>query len=390
MRTTPLREIAVLFLQLGTTAFGGPAAHIALMEEEVVRRRGWLTRAAFLDYLGATSLIPGPNSTELAIHIGHARGGWPGLVVAGVCFIVPAALIAASFAWAYVHYGSLPQMAGMLYGVKPVAIAIVAQALWALGRTALKNTTLVVLGVLVLLGALGGLGELTLLGLAALVALLLLWLRGRGAGATSHRATGLLAGLLAAGPVTAAGAVTTTGAAGAPFTLGALFLVFAKVGAVLFGSGYVLLAFLRADLVERLGWLTEPQLLDAVAIGQLVPGPIFTTATFIGYLLGGPWGAVVATLGIFLPAFVFVAISGPLVPRLRRSPTAAAMLDGVNVASLALMTAVSWQLARSALVDPLTVAVALVALVALVRFRVRSSWLILAGATVGGLAGVLR
>lgn len=379
---TPLREIAALFLQLGTTAFGGPAAHIALMEDEVVRRRGWLTRGQFLDYLGATSLIPGPNSTELAIHIGHARGGWPGLVLAGACFIVPAALIAATFAWAYVHYGSVPQMAGVLYGVKPVAIAIVAQALWTLGRTALKSATLVGLALLVLLGTVGGLGELTLLGLSALMALLLIWLPRRGAGASSHRAVGLLGGLCAAGPVTVT-AASSAGAVTSSFTLGTLFLVFAKVGAVLFGSGYVLLAFLRADLVERLGWLTEQQLLDAVAIGQLVPGPIFTTATFIGYLLGGPSGAVVATVGIFLPAFVFVAISGPLVPRLRRSPAAGAVLDGVNVASLALMGAVSWHLARSALVDPLTVALALAALVALVHFRVRSSWLILAGAIVG-------
>lgn len=384
-----LREIAALFLQLGTTGFGGPAAHIALMEDEVVRRRGWLTRGQFLDYLGATSLIPGPNSTELAIHIGHARGGWPGLVLAGACFIVPAALIAATFAWAYVHYGSVPQMAGVLYGVKPVAIAIVAQALWTLGRTALKSATLVGLALLVLLGTVGGLGELTLLGLSALVALLLIWLPRRGAGTASHPAAGLLGGLVAAGPVTAAGAATTAAAAGTPFTLGALFLVFAKVGAVLFGSGYVLLAFLRADLVERLGWLTEQQLLDAVAIGQLVPGPIFTTATFIGYLLGGPSGAVVATFGIFLPAFVFVALSGPLVPRLRRSPAAGAVLDGVNVASLALMGAVSWHLARSALVDPLTMALALAALVALVRFRVRSSWLILADAVIGAIAGVV-
>jgi chromate transporter len=387
---TPLREIAALFLQLGTTAFGGPAAHIALMEEEVVRRRGWMTREQFLDYLGATNLIPGPNSTELAIHIGHARGGWPGLVVAGACFIVPAALVAATFAWAYVQYGSLPQMAGVLYGVKPVVIAVVAQALWTLGRTALKSPTLVVLGSCALLGTVLGLGELTLLALAALTALAVIWLPHRVARSSGPGRAGLLAGLLAVGPTSVVSAATTATASGVPFSLGTLFGVFAKVGAVLFGSGYVLLAFLRADLVERLGWLTEQQLIDAVAIGQLVPGPVFTTATFIGYLLGGPWGAVVATVGIFLPAFVFVAISGPLVPRLRRSPAAGAVLDGVNVASLALMGVVSWQLARSALVDPLTVALALAALIALVHFRVRSSWLILAGAIFGAVVASIR
>ena len=377
---TPLREIAGLFLRLGTTAFGGPAAHIAMMEDEVVRRRGWLSRAAFLDYLGATSLIPGPNSTELAIHIGHARGGWPGLVVAGLCFIVPAAIIAATFAWAYVTYGALPQTAGLLYGVKPVAIGIVAQALWGLARSAVKSWTLAALGALVLLGTASGLGELTLLALAALLSVTVSAARTATSGPLVPAAFVASAGMTAvAGATVSAGGVS----------LGGLFLVFAKVGAVLFGSGYVLLAFLRADLVERLGWLTEQQLLDAVAIGQLVPGPIFTTATFIGYVLGGIPGAVVATAGIFLPAFVFVAVSGPLVPRLRRSPVAGAALDGVNVASLALMAAVSWQLGRSALVDPLTVALAALTLVALVHYRVRSSWLILGGAAVGMLVSIV-
>ena len=377
---TPLREIAGLFLRLGTTAFGGPAAHIAMMEDEVVRRRGWLSRAAFLDYLGATSLIPGPNSTELAIHIGHARGGWPGLVVAGLCFIVPAAIIAATFAWAYVTYGALPQTAGLLYGVKPVAIGIVAQALWGLARSAVKSWTLAALGALVLLGTASGLGELTLLALAALLSVTVSAARTATSGPLVPAAFVASAGMTAvAGATVSAGGVS----------LGGLFLVFAKVGAVLFGSGYVLLAFLRADLVERLGWLTEQQLLDAVAIGQLVPGPIFTTATFIGYVLGGIPGAVVATAGIFLPAFVFVAVSGPLVPRLRRSPVAGAALDGVNVASLALMAAVSWQLGRSALVDPLTVALAALTLVALVHYRVRSSWLILVGAAVGMLVSIV-
>ena len=378
---TPLREIALLFLRLGTTAFGGPAAHIALMEDEVVRRRQWLTREAFLDYVGAVNLIPGPNSTELAIHIGHARAGWPGLIVAGTCFIVPAMLLVGAAAWAYVRYGTLPVAAGVLYGVKPVVIAVVAQALWGLGRTAVKSAWLAVVGLGAAVAVVAGVHELLVLaGAAGLAALARL--------ATTRRRAAALA--LAGGVAAAGSPVVTSAAAGGAATsvgLWPLFLLFAKIGSVLFGSGYVLLAFLRADLVERLGWLTEAQLLDAVAVGQVTPGPVFTTATFIGYLLGGPAGAGVATLGIFLPAFVFVALSGPLVPCIRRSAAAGAALDGVNVASLALMAVVAWQLGRAALVDPLTVALALLAGAALIRYRVNSAWLVATGALVGWLAG---
>jgi chromate transporter len=375
-----LREIALLFLKLGTTAFGGPAAHIAMMEEEVVRRRGWLTREQFLDYLGATNLIPGPNSTELAIHVGYARAGWPGLLVAGVSFIVPAALLVAAAAWAYVRFGSLPQVEALLYGVKPVVIAIVAQALWRLARTAVRTTWLALLGLAAIVAVAAGLHELVVLGGAATLAGLLRSVSGsRGAG-TRPLLVCLLSG-------TWSGAAAAAAAAAAvPFTLERLFLVFLKAGAVLYGSGYVLLAFIRADLVERLGWLTERQLLDAIAIGQVTPGPVFTTATFIGYILGGPSGAAAATVGIFLPAFVFVALSGPLVPRLRRSPTAGAVLDGLNVASLALMAVVSWQLGRAALVDPLAIGVAAGSLIALTRFTVNSAWLVLAGGALGWLA----
>jgi chromate transporter len=379
--TNPLSEIAVVFLRLGTTAFGGPAAHIAMMEEEVVRRRRWLTREQFLDYLGATNLIPGPNSTELAIHIGHARGGWPGLFVAGVSFILPATLIVGAIAWAYVRYGTLPEAAGLLYGIKPVVIAIVAQALWTLGRVAVKTVVLALLGFVAIVGVAAGVHELVVLAGAG-VAMVLARLAASGRRrAVRTLVIGMISGV--SGGAAAAMTATTTAA---PFGLWPLFLVFVKAGAVLFGSGYVLLAFLRADLVARLGWLTEPQLLDAIAIGQVTPGPVFTTATFIGYLLGGPAAAGVATIGIFLPAFVFVALSGPLVPRLRRSVVASAALDGVNVASLALMAVVSWQLGRAALVDVLTVSLALVSLLALVRFRVNSAWLIGAGAALGWLA----
>jgi chromate transporter len=374
---TPIAEIARLFLKLGISSFGGPAAHIALMEDEVVRRRAWLTRQEFLDYVGATNLIPGPNSTEVAIHIGHARAGWAGLVVAGLSFILPAVVIVALVARAYVAYGELPAVEGLLYGVKPVMIAIVAQALWALSRTAVKSVGLGIAGVAALCATAAGADELLVLGCTGAVVGVIRW-----------RASRPVLGALAVGTAGASMTAAATATAAAAAQVGAvqLFLVFLKAGSVLFGSGYVLLAFLRADLVERLGWLTESQLLDAVAVGQVTPGPVFTTATFIGYLLGGPSGAALATIGIFLPAFVFVAASGPLVPRLRRSPTAAAVLDGVNVASLALMTLVSWQLGRAALIDPVTTAIAAASLLALFRFRVNSLWLILGG----GMTGLLR
>jgi chromate transporter len=345
-----------------------------MMEEEVVRRRRWLTREAFLDYLGATNLIPGPNSTELAIHIGHARAGWPGLLVAGACFILPAAVVVTAMAWAYVRFGTLPAVAGVLYGVKPVVIGVIVQALWGLGRTALKTRGLVVLGAAATAAAAAGVHELAILALAGAA---------MAVGSGVHQSSRVAPVVVGMPGGTAVGAA----AAAAPFGLWPLFAVFLKIGAVLFGSGYVLLAFLRADLVERLGWLTEHQLLDAVAVGQITPGPVFTTATFVGYLLGGTPGAAVATVGIFLPAFVFVALSGPLVPRLRRSPTAGAVLDGVNVASLALMAVVTWELARAALVDPLTVVMALASVVLLLRFRFNSAWLVLGGAVIGLVLG---
>ena len=372
-----LLELGRLFLKLGTLGFGGPAAHIAMMEDEVVRRRGWLSRERFLDLVGATNLIPGPNSTEMAIHVGHERAGWRGLVVAGVCFIAPAFLIVLACAWAYTRYGALPAAEGLLGGVKPVIIAIVLQALWGLGRTATRTRLLAAVGLLALAAVAAGLHELAVIfGAGALVALVALvaWTR---SGSGRGRANGLLAL-----PLGAAGLAATT-AGVAPFGLTSLFLVFLKIGSVLFGSGYVLLAFLRADLVVRRGWLTEGQLLDAVAVGQITPGPVFTTATFVGYLLGGFWGAAVATVGIFLPAFVFVALSGPLVPRIRRSPVAGAFLDGVNVASIALMALVTAQLARGAIVDGWTAGIAAASAVLLLRFRASPAWLVPAAALLG-------
>ena len=377
-----LLEIALLFLRLGTFGFGGPAAHVAMMENEVVTRRGWLSREDFIDLLGATNLIPGPNSTEMAIHIGHRRAGFPGLVVAGTCFILPAALITGTLAWLYVRWGALPQARWLLYGVKPVIIAIVAQALWSLGRTAVKTWVLGTLGAAAIAASFAGIDELVVLGAAG--ALMMLLGRKRApTGDPSHH----LAFPAISSSIGAAGVAT---AAGGSVGLGPLFLVFAKIGAVLFGSGYVLLAFLRSDLVEQRHWLTEQQLFDAVAVGQITPGPLFTTATFVGYVVRGAPGAVAATLGIFLPAFVFVAISGPLIPRLRRSALAGAFLDGVNVASLGLMAAVSLQLARAALVDVPTIVMALIAAVLLIRFKTSSVWIVLGGAAGGAIVHALR
>jgi len=375
-----LKEVALLFLRLGTTAFGGPAAHIAMMEDEVVRRRHWVTREQFLDLLGATNLIPGPNSTEMAIHIGHRRCGWIGLLVAGASFIVPASLITLALAWAYVRFGTRPQAGALLYGVKPVIIAIVVQALWGLARAAVKTKPLAGLALLAVFANAAGVNELAVLLAAGTVAAALHSVAQSAAQPFTNR-------IAWAGPSAGIAQIATSIAGDptlvTPFSLTALFLFFLKVGAILFGSGYVLLAFLRADLVDHWHWLTDGQLLDAVAVGQLTPGPLSSTATFVGYMLGGVTGAIAATVGIFLPSFVFVAISGPLVPRLRRSPTAGAFLDGVNVGALALMAAVTFTLARAALVDVTTALLATAGAILLLRFHVSSVWLVLGGALVG-------
>ncbi len=369
-----------------------------MFEDEIVRRRKWLTHDELLDYLGAVNLIPGPNSTELAIHVGYLRAGWPGLLVAGACFIFPAALIVTVLAWLYVRFGTIPAATGVLSGIKPVVIAIILQALWRLGRAALKSPALGLLGAGAVVASALGVHELVVLGAAGLFAALAarggrpaltaLWPIGGWMSDLTPRSVRVGAGRAAGAGALGLAAGALPGAA--PFSLWALFAVFLKIGSVLFGSGYVLLAFLRADLVERLGWLSERQLLDAVAVGQVTPGPVFTTATFIGYVLGGGAGALVATVGIFLPAFIFVALSGHLVPRLRRSPVAGAVLDGVNVASLALMAVVTWQLGRAALVDVPSAALAVLSLVLLTRLRINSAWLVLGGAVVGLASRSLR
>lgn len=370
----PLGELALFFLRLGTTAFGGPAAHIAIMEDELVRRRHWLSRERFLDLLGASNLIPGPSSSEVAIHIGYLCAGWRGLLIAGSCFILPAALMVTGLGWLYVRFGELPAIANVLYGIKPVVIAVVLQALWSLGRTAVKTTFLGFVAVVCLLLSVFGLHPLLLLLLAGGIACL-------PALRTSRVSLSALP-LLTIG----SGMLTTS----ASFSLLSLFLIFLKLGATVFGSGYVLLAFLRTDLVTHRGWLTDAQLVDAVAVGQVTPGPVFTTAAFIGFILGGIRGAILSTVGIFLPAFLLVALSGPLVPRIRKSKVAGTFLDGVNVASLALMAAVTWQLGRASLVDTATALLAVASLIALLRFRVNSAWLVLVGATVGLLMTALH
>ncbi|MFQ3658390.1 MAG: chromate efflux transporter [Anaerolineae bacterium] len=375
-----LRELVGLFLQLGVTAFGGPAAHIAMFHDEVVKRRGWLTDQRFMDLLGVTNLIPGPNSTEMAIHIGYERAGFRGLIAAGVCFILPAALIVGVLAALYVEVGTTPAIQGMLYGIKPVVIAIVLQAIYSLLSKALKTWLLRGAALIAFGLALLSVNEIALIfGTGIVVPLILRAQRWR-----KQDITGV--GLLTVPLLLQVGA---TAAASVPVSLGTLFLTFLKIGSVLYGSGYVLLSFLRTDFVVGLGWLTETQLLDAVAVGQFTPGPLFTTATFVGYVVLGVPGAVVATLGIFLPSFVFVWAIRPLIDRLRQSETLSGFLDGVNAAALALMAAVTVRLTQSAVVDLPTLLLAVVAGVALIRFKVNSTWLIVLGGVVGLMVSLL-
>lgn len=366
----PLAEVAWVFLKLGAIGFGGPAAHIAMMERELVERRRWVSREDFVDLVGAVNLIPGPNSTEMAIHLGHTRAGWPGLVVAGVCFIAPAMLIVSLIAESYVRYGSLHWFAGAMASVTPVVLAIVAHAIWTMGRTAVTTPLLGVLTLAAVAAAAWGAPELGILAASGFLAGLFV----NAPGVSPKMPKPALApALLPLAPIAAG--VTA-------FSLHALFLAFLKIGSVLFGSGYVLIAFLRSEFVVQRGWLTERQLLDAVAVGQVTPGPVFTTATFIGHLLGGVPGGLTATAGIFLPAFVFVAISGPLIPFIKRSPRASAALRGVTAASLALMAVAAFQLARGALTDGLSIGLAIASALLLLA-RVNATWIILAALAFG-------
>jgi chromate transporter len=374
-------------LKLGTIAFGGPAVHVAMLREETVRRRRWLPDGEFLDLFGAVSVLPGPSSTQLAIVLARRRAGWPGLVLGGVCFVLPAMVIVLALAWAYVRYGSTPTGGGVLYGVGPVVIAVVAVAVWELAGAALARhrergraavAGLAAVGVAALAGYLAGVNVLVILAAAGLVVALATNRR------RLHPAAGPLLHVLPAGLLaTAAQARRPPGP-----SLTAVAAEFLKLGVVVFGSGYVLLAFLRRDLVTGLGWLSARQVLDAVVAGQVTPGPLFTTATFLGYLLGGLPGAMVATAAIFLPSFVLVAALEPLIGRVRRSRWAGAALDGVTVAALGLMAGVAVDLGRTAITDPLTAAIAVATLLVLLRWRPNPLWPVLAGAAVGVAHGL--
>lgn len=356
------------------------------MEQEFVSRRRWLTQQEFLDRLGAANLIPGPSSTEMAIYVGFTVRGWPGLVVAGCCFILPAAVLVTLIAAAYTRYGQLPRIGGMLYAVKAVVVAVIVQAFWKLGRTAVKNRFLALIGLLAAVLCALNVNNLAVLLIAVVLgAIPIFWRRLK----IATTATPVILPFRYCGWKALASFALGTAAAvaAAPFTFWRLFLTFLKIGSVLFGSGYVLLAFLRSEFVVRLHWLTEQQLLDSVAVGQVTPGPVFTTATFIGYILGGVSGAAVATVAIFLPGFLLVAASGRLIPRIRASALAGAMLDAVVVASLALMGVVTWQLGRAALIDPLTWAIAIASAMLLLWKQVNPVWLIVAAAIAGVFHG---
>jgi chromate transporter len=367
-----LTELATVFLRLGTIAFGGPAAHIAMMDDEVVKRRQWMSRETLLDLIGITNLLPGPSSTELAIHLGYERAGWRGLFVAGSCFILPAMLIVWMLAALYVRYQTVPHIQWLLYGIKPVIVAIVLQALWKLGQKAAKDLPTILAGIVAIAAYFAGLNEvLLLLLLGCAVMLAKYWQRG---GTTTGAFLLSFSGVLAQAGDTAVSTASVGWVS--------VFLFFLKIGSVLYGSGYVLLAFLQRDLVERHQWLTSQQLLDAVAIGQLTPGPVFTTATFVGYLLAGNAGAIAGTLGIFLPAFLLVWLVNPFVPKLRQLRWTRDFLDGVNAASLGLMAGVTYTLGQTALIDGLTIVLAVLSAIAVFR-QVNSAWLVLVGGAIG-------
>ena len=374
-----LKELAIVFFRLGAIAFGGPAAHVAMMDDEIVKRRQWMRREELLDLMGVTNLLPGPNSTELAIHIGYEQRGWAGLFVAGGCFILPAMVIVWLLAIIYVRSQTVPQVEWLLYGIKPVIMAVILQALWKLGKKAIKDLPTRIAGAIAIAAYVAGFNEIMILLLLGISIMLYKnWQNdNKNQGALLLPAFGMLA--QAGGATTAA---VTVG-------WGSVFLFFLKIGSVLYGSGYVLLAFLQRDLVENYQWLTSQQLLDAVAIGQITPGPVLTTATFVGYLLAGNMGAIAGTIGIFLPAFLLVGIVNPWVSKLRQSSWASGFLDGVNAASLGLMAGVTFTLGRAALIDWVTILIAILGAIAVFRFKINSVWLVIAGGVIGLTAHIL-
>jgi chromate transporter len=377
-----LKEVALLFLRLGATSFGGPAAYIALMHHEVVVRRKWLDDQQFLDIMGAVNLIPGPNATEIASHLGLIRAGWPGLIAAGGLFILPGTAAILAVAWAYVNYGSLPQVAWVLYGVKPAVIAIIVQAVWSLAGKGIRKPLLIIVGLAVLVLYLLGINEiLLLLGGAALVLLVqsgLQWIK--------RPSSGLLIVPALFWKMPFSGLFTSI----TSFSNTTLFLTFLKMGATLFGSGYVLLAFLNSEFVTNLGWLTHAQVVDAIAVaGQITPGPVFNSAAFVGYLLGGWPSALLAVLGIFLPSFIFVGLLSRFLPAMRKNRFAGYLLDGINAASLGLMAAVAIHLGMEVITDLFTIFLALGALFLLIKFKISSVWLVLGGGALGAVYKLL-
>jgi chromate transporter len=362
-----LFQIASLFLKLGLIGFGGPAVHISMMEEEVVRKRDWMTHQHFLDLVGATNLIPGPNSTEMTMHIGHERAGWRGLVLAGCCFIVPAVLITALFAWAYQLYGHLPEVKPFIYGIKPAIISIIVVTMIALGKKALKSIQLGVIGLLSAIAVLVGASEIFVLFGAGLIGIIVYLIQ-------SKRNAGY--GIFPFSLLQISNITADTNSV-------KLFLIFLKIGSILYGSGYVLFAFLDAELVAR-GLLTKQQLIDAIAVGQFTPGPVFSSATFIGWQIGGPGGAVAATIGIFLPSFLFVALLNPIIPRLRQSKIMGAFLDTVNIASIAIILSVIIEMSRETLFDWRTILIALVSFFVTFYFKkVNTAFIVVGGAALG-------
>jgi chromate transporter len=378
-KNTYFKEVALLFLRIGATAFGGPAVYIAIMQRETVRGRHWLNDQEFLDLVGATNIIPGPNATELALYLGLVRAGWFGYAAAGLLFIIPGMLATLALAWVYVTYGSLPQVGWVLYGVKPVVIAIVVQALWDLGRKAVKSVLTAIIGIVVIVFYLFGFNEIAILFAGA--GIVLLFHSGRHL--LKRGLPVLLLSPMLKAPISVLSAITV------PFSQTTLFLTFLKIGSVLYGSGYVLVAFFNSEFVERLGWLTHQQLLDAIAVGQITPGPVASSATFIGYIIGGWQSALLATLAFFLPSFFFVALISRIMPYLRKKWWSGAFLDGVNVASLGLMAAVTWQLGRAGVTDWFTISLTIVALFLVFKFKMNSTWLILGGALLGVVYKVL-
>lgn len=361
-----LKEVAKLFFKLGSIAFGGPAAHIAMMEDEVVKKRKWMTHQHFLDLVGATNLIPGPNSTEMTMHCGHERAGWKGLIVAGACFVFPAVVITMVLAWLYQQYGQLPKVEPFLYGIKPAVIAIILGAVYRLGKKALKNVELGILGTLTLIACLLGVNEILALFACGLLGLILYFIRNYKNNLNSFTPLILLQGVLT------------------PSTL-KIFWTFLKVGALLYGSGYVLFAFLDAELVTT-GLLTRQELIDAVAVGQFTPGPVLSTATFIGWQLGGFWGAIAATIGIFLPSFIFVSLLNPFVPKMRKSRMFSAFLDAVNIAAVAVIVAVCVEMGKETLTDWRTILIAVLSIIAVFAFKkMNSAFIVIGGALTGYL-----